>query len=862
MNNTLKKRLISIVLIMVIVLPNSIIASASDDYNKGYVAICNVGDGDYVSYEAIEVDEELFVAADDIATIINMEIENCVDSIFYYDYYNNRTIDVWYDGTIWTRGITYEAKVYEVDNQFYLPLEKMLYLSNAQWCVQDGVVYVQLTENTILDFIDAYCMEILDNNITQTELLMNGESEWSNATKSAFASIFNDFDVRVFVPIWGAVTLTVEDYQNAMLQLAKDELEFIDEYGQSHLDNLLIDSGFSEVKSIWDDAQSVADLPEDILTATDYVNKTYLWIKDTKNGTKMFSEYNDLADFTPAEISAVSTKLQGVSDVLTVANAIVNVNEIATRSKSWNEDFLAQIELLTDFDETGYDKTMVNYIKKASSGLLEEHTDTFSATTDACVEESLKVLGEKLVDLTPASTLTSIITTGLSVAKLLDDDFATSFDALELSNMVEWLIRIEHVAFTEMARDIQTVRTKSISGESSLEELTELRNITMLSLRTNLRNKVFIYYLNTVRNNDASWINSEEAKAIEQDILWNYGKIIELSESEQLDKLLILDDFENMYSDEYGCKRDRIDSDILSDEKLYDNDLTLSPLYAKIIEQYITSFPWDSTTIADVTGFMGASYLYYYHSKLAEIGYVQIDIDQNGQKELLIGEIGKNTIYDLYTIKNGEVIHLGGSGERFFYMLCSDGSVIYNWSGSAFESGDDRCLINSTGDALELDKRVTYDAYYAEEIGLINNAIEANADECYFVSESEDNNDYKHISAKQAREITDTFYEHMVESIDFIPFSEYNLTQGVEDEEEDLKSSEVDQFDFRSTGWGNQATISAYAKSENIIRQYDTPQYEPIESPRVSELGRKDEKYYLVQDGRIFTQFLMTENIA
>ena len=556
---------VAFLLVLIFIISNCIIATAETSYTKGYITIYNVSNNERISYEAIDVNGELFVSSDDIAKIINMEATTCDDSVFYSNYYANRSIDVCFDGSIWTRGITYKATVHNIDGTYFFPLEKMLYLANAQWCVENNIMYVQLTDNTILDFIDAYYMEILDNNITQTELLMNGESELSNAAKSSFAAIFNDFDVRVFVPIWGAITLTVEDYQNAMLQLAKDELEFIDEYGQKNLDDLLDKSSFSEIKSIWDDAQSVADLPKNILSATDYVNQTYLWIKDTKNGTKMFSEYNNLADFTPAEIGAISKELQGVSYILTIANAIVNVNEIATRSKSWNEDFLAQIELLTNFDETGYNKSMVNYIKKASTSLLEEHADTFSATIDACVEETLKVLGEKLVDLTPAGTLTSIITTGLSVAKLLDEDFATSFDALELSNMVEWLIRIEHVAFTEMSRDIVTMRMKSLNGGSTLEELTELRNTTMLALRTNLRNKVFIYYLNTVRNNDISWVDSDEAKEIEQDILWNYAKIVELSESEPFDRLLILDSLENIYSNEYGCKRDKINSDVLSE---------------------------------------------------------------------------------------------------------------------------------------------------------------------------------------------------------------------------------------------------------------------------------------------------------
>jgi|GEM_PF-5983838 len=45
------------------------------------------------------------------------------------------------------------------------------------------------------------------------------------------------------------------------------------------------------------------------------------------------------------------------------------------------------------------------------------------------------------------------------------------------------------------------------------------------------------------------------------------------------------------------------------------------------------------------------------------------------------------------------------------------------------------------------------------------------------------------------------------------------------------------------------ATIAAYDKNNSIVWTYETPKYRSTELSRVSEIGRKDDKYYFIQDG-------------
>lgn len=61
-----------------------------------------------------------------------------------------------------------------------------------------------------------------------------------------------------------------------------------------------------------------------------------------------------------------------------------------------------------------------------------------------------------------------------------------------------------------------------------------------------------------------------------------------------------------------------------------------------------------------------------------------MDLDEDGSEELLI--VNGTTIYDLYTMKDGEPVQLFSGGERNHYCLWPDNSIINRGSGSAFWS--------------------------------------------------------------------------------------------------------------------------------------------------------------------------------
>lgn len=148
------------------------------------------------------------------------------------------------------------------------------------------------------------------------------------------------------------------------------------------------------------------------------------------------------------------------------------------------------------------------------------------------------------------------------------------------------------------------------------------------------------------------------------------------------------------------------------------------------------------------------------------LGYLIKDIDGNGTCELIFGGNADESvswydgiIYDIYTISNGELVHVLDGWERSRYFLCENGMIAHEGSGSAFDGTNSYFALE--GEELYLVESVTWN-------------YEAEGDACvyYYTTESEyDTENAEIISAEQADAIIEKYvYEHIA----FIPFAENN----------------------------------------------------------------------------------------
>lgn len=169
--------------------------------------------------------------------------------------------------------------------------------------------------------------------------------------------------------------------------------------------------------------------------------------------------------------------------------------------------------------------------------------------------------------------------------------------------------------------------------------------------------------------------------------------------------------------------------------------------YATIINNIINAYPWNDDDMNMVPENPELSYMYRRNSELLEIGFALIDLDENGQEELIIADLSK-FVYDLYTISNGKTVHLFDSGERSCYILRENGVIEKSWSGSAATSGHDFYKLN--GGKLDFVERISLDAYYALNIGIIKELTEANDNSFFFVSPTDQFEDYKLVNSNEA----------------------------------------------------------------------------------------------------------------
>lgn len=198
---------------------------------------------------------------------------------------------------------------------------------------------------------------------------------------------------------------------------------------------------------------------------------------------------------------------------------------------------------------------------------------------------------------------------------------------------------------------------------------------------------------------------------------------------------------------------------------------TLHSEYALILDNIVKAYPWNDDDLIIVPENPELSYMYRRNAELSEIGFALIDLDGNGQEELIISDPSK-FVYDLYTISNGKAVHLFDSGERYSYSLCENGVVKNSWSGSAVTHGQDFYKLNDG--KLDFVERITFDAYHALDVGVIKDSNEVNDDNCYFVSPTDQFEDYKSVTSKEAIEKIDEYQKANKKlEIDYILLSDY-----------------------------------------------------------------------------------------
>ena len=95
------------------------------------------------------------------------------------------------------------------------------------------------------------------------------------------------------------------------------------------------------------------------------------------------------------------------------------------------------------------------------------------------------------------------------------------------------------------------------------------------------------------------------------------------------------------------------------------------------------------------------------------LGYTLMDVDGNGVQELLVGENygdgeAGTVLYDMYTIRDGKILHVFDGWDRNRYYLLTNGNFINQGSSGAMQSNE-AYYIYAKGDMIFI-RSVIYDS--------------------------------------------------------------------------------------------------------------------------------------------------------
>ncbi len=658
------KRIISVILSVTILISSySYAAVAEEKMIYGNIKISIIG-GNENSYSVKIKGDEVYLSTEDIASITGYKCE--VDKNITYIKADgievNTAIYIEFDGKTEAMKKEYQLEVVKEEGEYYLPLEEMLYLTHATWCVEDSVLIVSQMEKNIFDF----SMENLitgEYDITdKSELFIEG-----NNISSAFANTLiyalRNFDSRLYVPMLAAGSLTDEQYEKALMQLTENDNEFLGGVGEEMIKQQLEGSLFSQLSK---DAKNLQFMTESI----DNISNIDEAIEIVDKSSNIAKKITDTPDLSGKEIKQISKLLSGVGTVSEWADILCNINEMAHWSEKMGQEFLRELQALRKIDETKnyYAKSLVKSIKRASQNLInrtQPELKNWEVTKDMQVVLVNKLI-EKGVDLTPLGQMIGGMQLADRTLSIFSEDYTNFMQVHELSYTTKFLVDLEVLSSMEMWPYYYKVNSQKFTAK----DLEDFRTYLSMMLKLNIRTQFLVYKINELKYANTDWKNTNEAKEIQKRIAQSYALSCQLKSTENMDKRLLLGEFKDMFSNKEGLTRVNIPVSIVKISEKPNMDTVTGTeeiynVYAEAYRKTIGSGQWNEKTTMDASVKL--------KSDTASSSY-----QEKLKSDLTVSEYNIN---DLYNIKiDGNCESKIANSETKYEMHCADGKMQYIFS--------------------------------------------------------------------------------------------------------------------------------------------------------------------------------------
>lgn len=415
---------------------------------------------------------------------------------------------------------------------------------------------------------------------------MNGESELLRSIRSSLAKMIREFDSNFYIPFWGVNEQIEEDYEDILIKLTETKEPYVGEIPVAMIEGELQGTLFEDISQENKRLKFMVDLPSKV----DQISSNLTEILEMYNASdsiayKIVKNIDIETFFDKNRLNALSRELEGVSDGIALLGAACNIADVAERAEAMNDTFLDQIAVLRDFDASKYKGASVRHIKNAAVSLIETKQKSMEAIAEETVEQTIDILGGKAADLTFTGKAVSALQTADAVLSQLSGNYANSMVSAEISYILGQSVNLEFIVLRELENMVQDMN--GLNYKYTLQNAKKVRDAALLYLNLNLRDKSYIYYLNSI--NEENWETSEQAKDIKRKIAQIQAMRTALISTEDSDEQIVLEGFKHIYSDKPGMTREKINEDILYHEKDNTNDIQQNGQWSTPYIDYIES---------------------------------------------------------------------------------------------------------------------------------------------------------------------------------------------------------------------------------------------------------------------------------
>ncbi len=546
-----------------------------EEAQMGYIKVMDPTTGKKHNYDALLVEKkDIYMSVGPLANMTGYEWSGDSHSTVTFQYpgrIGETKIKVEPSGKVTINGETTSVDVVEYKDVYYFHANQILNLLGGEWFEfyerpeeeeegqaenggkTDGkdeesrkaiLMYLPPAYNTF-DFVGQIKDTLYQYQIHQDALVNSGDSMWGTAFASGLAIVFNDFDMRILIPVVGEGMIVESQYEEAFETLSVDDATFLTQDSFSHIGSIVEESDYETMVFCVESMGAICDIPEKIEKTTEGAVSLIKTIRQSDEGDKFLKFVKEIKEgLDETDLGKFTDVVGKVNTALDVISIFTTAYQAYGRANGWTSDQIDQLSVLMNL-EAPSDKTTQGYVNTAARKLIMETKWPAGTALASGIGETIKLGAEFGIEtFTPLGPIIGLIEAGVAIGKQFPS-FARSIESNDLKYMVNSLIKTEALALSVMSKTYSQCIAKYQKGTLTENDLIDLKTKVKLVLRVNLRNASMIYYLNS-QLEDAGWQKTSDAESLKKQIEHDYALLTELEHASGWDYLIRCSDWNRL----------------------------------------------------------------------------------------------------------------------------------------------------------------------------------------------------------------------------------------------------------------------------------------------------------------------------